>query len=120
MGRVISYVLPAAVVALALVMFFQRAPQAQAAPADHGARRWEYASLRYRLVETKWLWRSPTENWLGEKDELYRKLGGQQRQGGGDLWYGEIVNLAGQQGWEVLTVLERDQGTEVWFKRPAR
>ena len=118
-ARYASYVLPAAVVALAVVMFFQRTPQAQAAPAEH-ARRWEYASLRYRLVETKWIWRSPTENWGGEKDELYRKLGGLPRQTPGDVWYGEIVNLAGQQGWEVITVLDRDQGTEVWFKRPVR
>ena len=119
MGRVTGYVVAAAVAAAAFLMFLQRAPEAQAAPAEH-ARRWEYASLSYRLVETKWLWRSPTENWGGDKEELFRKLGGQPRQPVGEVWYGEIVNLAGQQGWEVVTVLDRDQGTQVWFKRPVR
>jgi hypothetical protein len=119
MGRRTGYIFAAAVVALAFFTLMQRAPEAQAAPME-SARRWEYASLRYRLVETKWIWRSPTENWGGEKEELYRKLGGASRQAPGEIWYGEIVNLAGQQGWEMVTVLDRDQGTEVWFKRPAR
>jgi hypothetical protein len=122
MNRVAGYVLVAVVAVLAAVTLVQRPPQAQAAPApvqEVWGRRWEYALLRYNLLKERWDWMSPTENYSDDKLRIYRALGGQGRTPGG-VSYVDIATQAGQQGWEVTSVLQRDTGTEVWFKRPVR
>ena len=124
MNRVAGYVLVAVVAVMAAVTLAQRAPQAQAAPAmaapaaDWG-RRWEYAALKFNLMKERWDWTSPTENLSDDKLLIYRALGGQGRTPGG-VSYVDVATQAGQQGWEVISVLQRDTGTEVWFKRPVR
>ena len=122
MNRAPRYVIAVAVVvvvAVTLFGVFYRGSEAQAAPFDAG-RRWEYAALRFNLLQGgKWDWISPTENMTEEKHRIFRALGGQGRTSGG-ISYVDIATQAGQQGWEVITVLERERGTEVWFKRPAR
>ena len=122
MNRIPRYVVVVAavvVVALGLFAAVQWVPQAHAAPGDNG-RRWEYAALRFNLLQGgKWDWISPTENMTEEKHRIFQALGGQGRTTGG-ISYVDIATQAGQQGWEVVTVLERERGTEVWFKRPAR
>ena len=120
MNRIAGYVLIVAVALLAVVTLAQRAPQAAAAPqsGDWG-RRWEYAALEFNLMKERWDWSSPTENYSDDKLKIFRALGGQGRQPGG-VSYVDIATQAGQQGWEVIAVLQRDAGTEIWFKRPTR
>jgi len=120
MNRIAGYVLIVAVALLAVVTLAQRAPQAAAAPqsGDWG-RRWEYAALKFNLMKERWDWSSPTENYSDDKLRIFRALGGQGRQPGG-VSYVDIATQAGQQGWEVIAVLQRDAGTEIWFKRPTR
>ena len=127
MNRAPRYALAvAAAVVLTFLAVWQRAPQAQAAPGDwreparEPARRWEYAALRFNLLSGgKWDWISPAESITEDKQRIYRHLGGQGRTAGG-ISYVDIATQAGQQGWEVIAVLERERGTEVWFKRPGR
>ena len=123
MNRVSRYALAvAAVAAVTCFSAWHRAPEAHAAPGDlrDAGRRWEYAALRFNLLQGgKWDWISPTENVTDEKHRIHRALGGQGRTPGG-VSYVDIATQAGQQGWEVISVLERERGTEVWFKRPAR
>src|SRR4051794_28564106 len=123
MNRVAGYVLVVIVAVLAAVTLSQRVPQASAAPgavqAGDWGRRWEYASLRFNLMKERWDWSSPTENYSDDKLKIFRALGGQGRTPGG-VSYVDIATQAGQQGWEVISVLQRDTGTEVWFKRPVR
>ena len=122
MNRVAGYVLIVAVAVLAAFTLTQRVPQASAAPGPAAAelgRRWEYASMRFNLLKERWDWISPTENYSDEKLKIFRALGGQGRTPGG-VSYVDIATQAGQQNWEVVSVLERETGTEIWFKRPAR
>jgi hypothetical protein len=119
MNRVLGYFLIVVIVVLAGVTLSQRPPQASAAPAADWGRRWEYASLRYNLMKERWDWNSPTENYSDDKLRLFRALGGQGRTPGG-VSYVDIATQAGLQGWELVSVLQRDSGTEVWFKRPAK
>jgi hypothetical protein len=119
MNRVVGFVLVAAVAVLSAVTLAQRTPQAPPAPAAEWGRRWEYASLRFNLMKEKWDWTSPSENLSDDKLRIYRALGGQGRTPGG-VSYVDIATQAGQQSWEVISVLQRDTGTEVWFKRPVR
>jgi hypothetical protein len=119
MNRVAGFVLVAAVAVLAAVTLSQRVPQAAAAPAADWGRRWEYASLRFNMMKDRWDWSSPSENLSDDKLRIFRALGGQGRTPGG-VSYVDIATQAGQQGWEVISVNQRDTGTEVWFKRPVR
>ena len=99
----------------------QRAPQAGAAPAHVAPpARWEYALLRFNLLEGgKWDWITPTENTTEEKYAIFRSLGGTGRSQG--LSYIDIANQAGQQGWEVIACREREsRGTELWLKGAVR
>ena len=143
MGRILSqrggYVVAAVVAALAVGVLLARDAAAQrAAPyggpgphdvgtAGHGHRpaapalpRWQYAVLRYEIVNGNWAWITPDEVKRGDKKRLFRELGGYGRPGDHDISYVDIASQAGLYGWELTTVLEREKGTEIWFKRPVR
>ena len=82
--------------------------------------RWQYAVLRYEIVNGNWAWITPEEVKRGDKKRLFRELGGYGRPGDHDVSYVDIASQAGLYGWELTTVLEREKGTEIWFKRPVR
>ena len=82
--------------------------------------RWEYARFRYGPLQTGWSWRVGGENVQGDAATLWRKLDGPQRTTGGDVWYGEVMSVLGQQGWEVMVMRDYEAGSEVWFRRPAK
>ena len=106
---------------LATAAVAQRSERAVAvAPAPHGAARWEYATLRFKLMSGKWEWLSAQEAMVAEKLDLLRALGGTHRPDARDVSYIDIANAVGAQGWEVHTLIERDTGTEMLFKRPVR
>ncbi len=122
MNRATGYALAAVVVGLAVVTLVQRAPQAQAG-SPPALVRWEYALLRFNLTEGgKWDWVTPGQSVTDDKTSIYRALGGQGRGSvPSGVSYIDIATQAGQHGWEVLAVREREaRGTEVWFKRAVR
>ena len=82
--------------------------------------RWEYGRFRYTPMQTDWSWRSGQDRITGDAVTLWRKLDGPPRTVSGDIWYGEMVSVLGQQGWEVFLMRDYDAGSEVWFRRPAR
>lgn len=98
----------------------QRPERAVGAPVHAQAVQWEYATLRFKLLSGKWEWLSAQQAMVAEKQELLRILGGTHRPDGRDVSYIDIANAAGSQGWEVHTLIERDTGTEILFKRAVR
>lgn len=93
---------------------------AVAAPAPHAAVRWEYATLRFKFLAQKWEWLSAQHAMVAEKQELLRAFGGTQPADGREVSYIDVANAAGTHGWEIHTLIERDTGTEILFKRAAR
>ena len=87
-------------------------------PASEPPARWEYATLSFHIVRETWAWKTANERIQGNKGQLLRALGGQARHN--DVSYVDISTHMGLSGWEIVAVLERDTGTEVWFKRPVR
>jgi hypothetical protein len=119
MKHVIGYAIVLVIAGgLATVAVAQRSA-APAAPAGYPVA-WEYARLRYSPLQTDWSWRSGGENTKGDAGKIYRAVGGPPRPVSNDIWYGEVVSAAGQQGWEVILMRDYEQGSEVWFKRPTR
>ena len=82
--------------------------------------RWEYAVLRFEIVNARWAWIDPENTRTGDKARIYKDLGGYGRAGRGEISYVDIANQAGTMGWELTSVLEREKGTEIWFKRALR
>lgn len=138
-----GYVVAAVVAALAIGALLQRDAAAQRAAQyggpgpgpspshgggyghGHGSAapalpRWQYAVLRFEIVNGNWAWITPDEVKRGDKKRLFRELGGYGRPGDHDISYVDIASQAGLHGWELTTVLEREKGTEIWFKRPLR
>ena len=115
---VVTAVVGSCLATAAVAQRSERAVAAAAAPA--AATRWEYATLRFKLLSGKWEWLSAEMAMTAEKTELVRALGGTHRPDGRDVSYIDIANAAGAQGWEVHTLIERDTGTEMLFKRPVR
>ena len=114
----IAYVVAAALAALLVGMLVQRDAQAQRhAPA--APPRWEYATLRFEFLKDSWAWNAPDGVKRGSKHKLYRDLGGVGRSED-QVSYVDVANQAGSQSWEVAHVLEREDGTEIWFRRPVR
>jgi hypothetical protein len=133
MRRVIAFsVLAAAVVALATAAIAQRVGDARVygperpvygenrhyLPGRDPVVRWEYATLSFHIVRDTWAWKTATERIHGNKSQILRALGGHPRNN--DVSYVDISAQVGGDGWEICSVLERDTGTEVWFKRPCR
>ena len=90
------------------------------APVAPALPRWQYAVLRFEIVNGNWAWVTPDEVKRGDKKRLFRELGGYGRPGDHDISYVDIASQVGLNGWELTTVLEREKGTEIWFKRPLR
>jgi hypothetical protein len=105
---------------LATAAVAQRSERPGAPVAAQPATRWEYATLRFNFLSQKWEWLSADRHLLAEKAELHRTLGGTPRPDGREISYIDVANQAGAHGWEILTLHERDQGTEIVFKRPAQ
>ena len=82
--------------------------------------RWEYARFRYSPGQDDWSWRNGTQKLTGSALKVYQSLGAPPRTVDGEIWFGEIMSLAGQQGWEVMEMQDYEKGSEVWFKRPAQ
>ena len=90
-------------------------------PAAAALPRWQYAVLRFEVVNGNWAWVTPDEVKRGDKKRLFKELGGYGgRPGDHDISYVDVASQAGLHGWELATVLEREKGTEIWFKRPVR
>jgi hypothetical protein len=94
---------------------------------QHGVRppppalpRWEYATLRFDIVKGDWVWTSPEEVKRGDKRRLFKELGGYGKPGDHDISYVDISSQAGLYGWEIIDVVDREKGSEIWFKRPVR
>ena len=87
-------------------------------PGNGPVPRWEYGTLSFHIVRESWAWRTANERIQGNKSQILRALGGHSRHN--DVSYVDISSHLGQDGWEICAVLDRDTGTEVWFKRPAR
>ena len=97
----------------------QRSERA-AAPAHAAVTRWEYATLRFKFLAQKWEWLSGQQTMVAEKQELLRAFGGTNPADGREVSYIDVANAAGAHGWEIHTLIERDTGTEILFKRPVR
>ena len=82
--------------------------------------RWEYATLRFDIVKGDWVWTTSDEVKRGDKRQLFKELGGYGRRGDHDISYVDISTQAGLYGWEMLDVVDREKGSEIWFKRPVR
>ena len=103
-------------------------PPHQAPAHQHGVRppaptalpRWEYATLRFDIVRGDWVWTTPEEVKRGDKRQLFKELGGYGRRGDHDISYVDISSQAGLYGWELVDVVDREKGSEIWFKRPVR
>ena len=91
-----------------------------APPSPVPPQRWEYAVLRFEIVNARWAWIDPENTRTGDKARIYKDLGGYGRAGRGETSYVDIANQAGTLGWELNSVLEREKGTEIWFKRALR
>ena len=100
----------------------RHAPTTPSAPPGAVAppQRWEYAVLRFEIVNARWAWIDPENTRTGDKARIYKDLGGYGRAGRGEISYVDIANQAGTMGWELTSVLEREKGTEIWFKRALR
>jgi hypothetical protein len=103
----------------------QRAPQPQPAQSRFPASafpRFEYATLRYDMPSDRWTWTTPDDVKRGDKRRLFREMDGSFKSGDRDreVSYIELATQAGLFGWELTTVVEREKGTEIWFKRPVR
>lgn len=132
MNRRTGYVVAAAMASLTLGIFlFQRdaaaqrsaqysGPETARAPVGPPPPRWEYATLRFDIVKGDWVWTTQTDVKRGDKRKLLKELGGYGQRGDHDVSYVDIASQAGLYGWELSTVLEREKGTEIWFKRPVR
>ena len=82
---------------------------------DFGNSSWEYARLRYG-VYTDWTWIGPDVSAEGETfDDLAQKLEVDKQQNPEDAFL--IIEWAGNNGWELVTVGRRSQESTVWFKR---
>ena len=81
--------------------------------------RWEYARFRYSPSQDDWSWRSGTQKLAGSAMKVYQSFW-TPRPTDGEIWYGEVLSLAGQQGWEVIEMQDFEAGSEVWFKRSAQ
>ena len=125
------YVVLAAVAALAVCFAIQQSASAQKAaqfngpassrpPAPTALPRWEYATLRFDIVKGDWVWTTQDEVKRGDKRQLFRELGGYGRRGDHDISYVDISSQAGLYGWELVNVVDREKGSEIWFKRPVR
>jgi hypothetical protein len=82
--------------------------------------RWEYARFRYTPLQEDWSWRSGTLKVSGNASKIYYSFAPPPRTADGDIWFGEILSLAGQQGWEIIQLNDHESGSEVWFKRLAQ
>ena len=122
MGRAAGYVATLALGGLvaAAVVGQRLEPAVAAAPAERTATRWEYATLRFKFLSGKWEWLAADQTLVAEKSEVHRMLGGTPRPDGREISYIDVANQAGAHGWEILTLHERDTGTEILFKRTAR
>jgi hypothetical protein len=117
------FVIVALLVALVAGLWIQRgaaAPRQPPAPAPAGVPRWECATLRYDLASGNWVWTSQEDYFRGDKQRLFRDLGGYGRQMDHEITIVDVATQAGLYGWELTTVLDREKGTEMWFKRPIR
>jgi hypothetical protein len=120
MGRTGGYVATAVLGGiLATAALAQRAERV-APVTEAQATRWEYATLRFKFLSGKWEWLSGDKSLTAAKEELYRSLGGTHAPQGRDVSYIDVANQASAQGWEMLTLIERDTGTEIVFKRAVR
>jgi hypothetical protein len=82
--------------------------------------RWEYGRFRYSPDNAaEWSWRSGNVKVNGNPKKLYQTFEGPPRTVDGEIWYGEVVSLIGQQGWEAVEFQDYETGSEIWFKRPA-
>ena len=121
----IAYVVAAALAAVSIGMLVQGDAQAQrlssapVPPPPVVPGRWEYATLRFEILRDAWAWHAPDGIKRGEKHKLFKDLGGSGRDHQ-ELSYVDVANQAGLSGWEVTAVIEREKGTEIWFKRLAR
>jgi hypothetical protein len=94
------------------------------AQAPRGRQQWEYASLIFgdTALDMHWQAGKTTLSSRGDVDkpddrrsinELYRKLGGKEE----DATFGMLLNLVGQDGWEMVAYA-RPSGVQTWmFKR---
>ena len=98
----------------------RHAPTTPSMPPAALPQRWEYAVLRFEIVNARWAWIDPENTRTGDKARIYKELGGYGRPGRGETSYVDIANQAGTLGWELTSVLEREKGTEIWFKRALR
>ena len=98
----------------------RHAPTTPSVPPAAAPQRWEYAVLRFEIVNARWAWIDPENTRTGDKARIYKELGGYGRPGRGETSYVDIANHAGTLGWELASVLEREKGTEIWFKRALR
>jgi len=115
-GYVATVVLGGVLATAALAQRSERLAPAPEAPAT----RWEYATLRFKFLSGKWEWLSGDKSLTAAKEDLYRSLGGTHPPQGREVSYIDVANQANTQGWEVLTLIERDTGTEIVFKRAVR
>jgi hypothetical protein len=136
MKRIISYGIVLVAAALLAGVAVQRNASAQRAPERHLAPvpppvtssqpRFEYATLRFDASNDRWFWITPDEIKRGDKQRLFREMNGYARSGDRDrdrdrdINYVDLATQAGLYGWELTTVVDRDKGIEIWFKRPAR
>jgi hypothetical protein len=82
--------------------------------------RWEYARFRYTPLQEDWSWRSGTLKVTGNASRIYHSFAPPPRTADGDIWFGEVLSLAGQQGWEIVQLNDHESGSEVWLKRAAQ
>jgi hypothetical protein len=129
MKRITGYALFAIAAALTVGVVLQREASAQRAPQPPPERRfpqpsnlprWEYATLRYDLNSDRWIWTTPDDMKRGDKRRLYKEMDGYGKAGDREINYVDLATQAGLYGWEMTIVLERERGTEIWFKRPLR
>ena len=132
MKQIMSYGLVLVAAALLAGVALQRNASAQRAPHEqHMAPmppmtppgpRWEYATLRYDLPSERWFWTTPDEIKRGDKQRLFKEMNGYGKPGDRDrdINYVDLATQAGLYGWELTTVLDREKGTEIWFKRALR
>jgi hypothetical protein len=139
MKQIISYGIVLVAAALLAGVAFQRNASAQRAPAPGPERhmapmpvgttsqpRFEYATLRLDAANERWFWTTPDEIKRGDKQRLFREMNGYVKPGDRDrdrdrdITYVDLATQAGLYGWELTTVVDREKGIEIWFKRPVR
>jgi hypothetical protein len=87
--------------------------------APPAVQKWEYAELSYSTGTQELLWTTEAGVVRGEPNKIVDAIAGPQRHGK-RLFLADLLNFAGREGWELVSVQRKDESSipDFWLKRP--